>query len=188
MSSGVNLKAAIESILFVEGEPFTVSRIAKITGRKAAEVLSTLRELAGEYRERGIRLVENGDEWQFATHPANKDIVEKLVTGELAEDLSRVSLEVLSIVAYKGPMSRAEIEYIRGVNSSFTLRNLLIRGLVSREENPSDRRAYLYRTSTDFLKYLGLSRPEELPQYEAFRKKEIELPSLPEGGGDAHAL
>lgn len=183
----MNLKSAIESILFVQGEPLAISRLVKITGAKKAEIESALRELAEEYRERGIRLIENGDEWQFATHPANKAIVERLVTSELSEDLSRASREVLSTIAYKGPMSRAEIEYIRGVNSSFTLRSILIRGLVSREENPSDRRSYLYRISTDFLKYLGLTRPEELPQYEAFHKKEIELPSLPEGGGDAHA-
>ncbi len=182
----MNLKTVIESVLFVAGEPLTVSRITKITGRKPAEVLGALRELAGEYRERGIQLLENGEEWQFATHPANKGVVEKLITAELSEDLSRASREVLSIIAYKGPMSRAAIEYIRGVNSSFTLRNLLIRGLVSREESPSDRRAYLYCISMDFLKYLGLARPEELPQYEAFRKKELELPSLPEKAGDVN--
>ena len=180
------LKSAIEAVLFVHGEPIAVSRIAKITGQKPAEVLSALRELAEEYRDRGIRLMENDDEWQFATHPASKATVEKLVTSELAEDLSRASLEVLTIIAYKGPISRAAIEYIRGVNSSFTLRSILIRGLVSREENPSDRRAYLYRISTDFLKYFGLGRPEELPQYEAFHKKDIEQSFLAEGGGDGH--
>lgn len=183
----MNLKSAIESILFVQGEPLAISRLVKITGAKKAEVESALRELADERRERGIVLIENGGEWQFATHPANKVVVEKLVTSELSEDLSRASLEVLSIVAYKCPVSRAQIEYIRGVNSSFTLRNLLIRGLVSREENPSDRRAYLYRISTDFLKHLGLSRPEELPQYEAFHQQEIELPFPTGESGDAHA-
>ncbi|MBI4132282.1 MAG: SMC-Scp complex subunit ScpB [Candidatus Sungbacteria bacterium] len=172
----MNLKATIEGILFIQGEPLAISRLAKITGAKKAEVKSALRELAAEYRERGIVLVENGEEWQFATNPAVKPMVEKFVTSELSEDLSRASLEVLSIVAYKGPMSRIQVEYIRGVDSSFTLRNLLIRGLVTREENPADRRSYLYRVSADFLKHLGLTKLEELPQYEEFRKKEIEIP------------
>ena len=168
-------KSAIESLLFIQGEPLAVSRIMKITGETKAAVTSALRELADEYRERGIVLVENGDEWQFATNPANKAAVEKLVTSELSEDLSRAPLEVLAIVAYKGPISRAEIEYVRGVNSSFTVRNLLIRGLIARKENPNDRRSYLYRISGEFLKHLGISRLQDLPQYEEFRTKKIEL-------------
>lgn len=172
-----HLKSAIESILFIQGEPLAVSRLVKITSAKKADVESALRELAGECRERGIVLVENGDEWQFATNPANKVVVEKLVTSELAEELSRASLEVLSIVAYKGPASRARIEYVRGVDSSFSLRNLLLRGLVERDENPADRRSYLYRISTQFLKHLGIRQPEDLPDYSSFHRAEIEPPA-----------
>lgn len=171
-----HLKSAIESILFIQGEPLAVSRLAKITGAKPAEVASALQELMAEYRERGIVLIQNGDEWQFATNAANKATVEKLVTSELADELSRASLEVLSIIAYKGPVSRAQIEYIRGVNSSFTLRNLLIRGLVARRENPADHRSYLYRISGDFMKHLGIARLEDIPQYDEFRSKKIEIP------------
>lgn len=173
----MNLKTTIEAILFIQGEPLAVSRLAKITGAKPAEVTSSLQELMAEYRERGIVLIQNGDEWQFATNPAQKAITEKLVTSELADELSRASLEVLSIVAYKGPLSRAAIEYVRGVNSSFTLRNLLVRGLVERGENPADRRSYLYRISADFLKHMGLTKIEDLPRYAEFRAKEIEVPS-----------
>ncbi|MDP3727788.1 MAG: SMC-Scp complex subunit ScpB [bacterium] len=185
----MNLKSTIESILFIQGEPLVISRLVKITGAKKAEVESALRELAAECRERGIVLVENGDEWQFATNPANKAIVEKLMTSELADELSRASLEVLAIVAYKGPISRAEIEYVRGVNSSFTLRSLLIRGLVMRGENPTDHRSYLYRISTDFMKHLGVARLEDLPNYAEFRAKKMELPPAPPGEepqSDAH--
>ena len=85
-------------------------------------------------------------------------------------------MEALAIVAYKGPISRANIEYIRGVDSTFTLRNLLMRGLVEREENPKDRRSYLYRVSANFLKYIGISGMRDLPQYDEFREKEIEIP------------
>lgn len=176
----MNVKSAIESILFLQGEPVAVSRLAKVTGAKKAEVVSALRELAGEYRERGIVLIANGEEWQFATNPAHKAVVEQFATSELSEELSRASLEVLAIIAYKGPVSRAAIEYVRGVNSSFTLRNLLIRGLVSREENPTDRRSYLYRISHDFLKHLGITSVSELPEYGPLRKESIAVPVDPE--------
>lgn len=176
----MNVKSAIESILFVQGEPLAVSRLAKVTGAKKAEVVSALQHLAAEYRERGIQLVSNGEEWQFATNPAHKAVVEKFATSELSDELSRASLEVLAIIAYKGPISRAAIEYVRGVNSSFTLRNLLIRGLVSREENPADRRSYLYRISHDFLKHLGITSVSELPEYGPLRNEPIAVPAEPE--------
>lgn len=169
----MNLKSAIEGLLFVHGQALTASRLAKIIGAPKSEVEVLLRELQDEYRERGIIFVENDGEWQLATHPKNKPVVEKLLAGDRSEDLSRASLEVLAMVAYRGPISRARIEYIRGVNSSFTLQNLLIRGLVAREENPRDRRAYLYRISTDFLNYLGVSQLQALPNYEEFRKENI---------------
>ena len=79
-------------------------------------------------------------------------------------------METLAIVAYSGPVPRAEIDFIRGVNSSFTLRNLLISGLVEREINPKDRRTFIYKPSMDFLRFLGLGKLEDLPEYGEFRK------------------
>ena len=176
----LNLKQNIESILFIHGEPISVSRIAKMVGAPKKDAESMLRELQAEYRERGIVLIENGEEWQFATSPGTKAVVEKFFSGELPEELSRASLEVLSIIAYKGPISRANIEFIRGVNSDFTLRNLLIRGLVVREENAEDRRSYLYRISADLLKFLGLESARGLPHFEELRRQEVEVPSTEE--------
>ena len=186
-SNGADVKSSLESILFLHGDPVAVSRLAKILGAGKAEIEKALAELQEEYRERGIVLIENRDEWQFATNPKNKDVVERFVTADLAEDLTRASLETIAIIAYKGPVSRANIEYIRGVNSSFTVRNLLVRGLVEREENPSDRRSYLYRVSSDFLKHLGLTRLEELPQYKEFRAKEVAIPGDPNDAGESDA-
>lgn len=176
----MNLKSAIECILFLRGEAVTTARLAKLSGAPKKTVETTLHELQDECRERGIVLIQNGDEWQFVTNPAQKSVVEKLATSELREELSRAGLEVLTIVAYKGPISRASIEYLRGVDSSFTLRNLLIRGLVIREENPKDRRSYLYRISADFLAYLGLVRPADLPHYQELRRVPTDVPLKPE--------
>ena len=169
----MNLKSAIESILFLQGEPLEISRLTKITGAAKKEVFAALHELAGEYRERGIQLIQNGEEWQFATSPKHKALVEQFLKRDVEGELSRAGLEVLAIVAYKGPISRVNIEYVRGVNSSFTLRNLLIRGLVLREENSEDRRSYLYRISSDFLKVLGVRSLSDLPHYQEFQKEEV---------------
>lgn len=184
----MNLKSSIESVLFIQGEPITVQRIAKIVEEAKGKVLKELEELKKEYAERGIILIKNGEEWQLATNPQNKEVVDRLVTSDLPEELTKSALEILSIVAYKGPISRAKIEYIRGVNSSFVLRNLLIRGLVTREENPKDKRSYLYSTSNDFLKYFGLTQPADLPRYEEFQKKKLATESDLEGNPQEQQL
>ena len=95
-----------------------------------------------------------------------------MVKSEIQENLSKASLEVLSIVAYRGPVTRAEVEAIRGVNCSFTLRALLMRGLLGRIENPKDNRSYIYKISFDFLKKMGLERIEQLPDFETLSKDE----------------
>jgi len=174
----MNLKSVIESVLFLHGEPVTVQRLAKLAGGKPAQVHAALEELRDEYRERGIVLIQNGEEWQLATNPANKAVIEKLARSEFADDLSKAGLEVLAIVAYKGPISRTSIDYLRGVDSSYSLRNLLLRGLVSREENTKDRRSYLYRIATEFLKHLGLARLEDLAHYKELKKQEVEVQKI----------
>ena len=82
---------------------------------------------------------------------------------------------MLAIVAYRGPISRAEIDYIRGVNCGFLLRNLSLRGLVDRKENPLDNRSFIYEASLDFLKSLGVGRLEELPDYAILKKRGQEV-------------
>ncbi|EKE10649.1 MAG: hypothetical protein ACD_15C00221G0001 [uncultured bacterium] len=93
------------------------------------------------------------------------EFVEQLVKNELEGPLSSAALEVLSIIAYRGPISKPEIEAIRGINCSYTLRNLTIRGLIERENNPKDSRGYVYVVSFDFLKKLGVEKMENLPEY-----------------------
>jgi len=97
-------------------------------------------------------------------------LIEQLTKDELTRDLGKAGLETLSVVLYQGPISRADIDYIRGVNSQFILRALLIRGLVERVDNPKDARSYLYKTTLDLLSHLGVSKLSELPEYEQVRK------------------
>lgn len=167
----MNTKSALEALFFAHGEPLSLKKISSILGEKERGINSLLEELKNDYRDRGLTLMEKNGEWQLGTNPEYAQYVEKLVKSEFSEELSRAGLETVAIVSYKGPITRAEIEFIRGVNSSFTLRNLLLRGLVERVENPKDARSYLYRVSFDFLKYLGLESVEGLPKFSEFKKE-----------------
>ena len=172
----MKLKSIIESILFAYGDPISVKKLAKAAGADAGEIGEALKELKKDYEEGGLSLVEKDEEWQIGTNPENAKYIEELIKSEFSEELSRPALETMAVIAYKGPLTRVEIEYVRGVNSSFTLRNLMMRGLVERVDNPKDARSYLYRVSFHFLEYLGLSSVEDLPGFAEFKEEKIELP------------
>jgi segregation and condensation protein B len=165
------LKSIIESILFITGEPVKISKIAKVTGAPKPEIENAIMALQNDYASgRGMIIMKKEDEIQLATSPENASFVSDLVKGDVQESLSRAALEVISIVGYRGPISRIDIDAIRGVNSAFTLRSLMIRGLVERVENPKDNRGYLYKISFDFLKYLGMDGVEKLPDWDTLSK------------------
>jgi len=191
-----NLSAAIEAILFVYGEPMEIKKIAKLLKTDEAAVKEALKNLEQEYlsENRGLKMVFSGDKVQLATKPDFASFLENFVKEEFKESLTPASLETLSLIAYLGPISRAQIDYYRGVNSTFILRSLLIRGLVERYPNPPKENVYphtkrgfepsaqnitynprygvgvyLYEPSFDLLKYLGISKVEELPEYEKFK-------------------
>ena len=175
MAEKEHITQLIESILFVYGEPMTMEKLAKVTERKKEEVRDAIDALRDSLSDRGIVLIEKDGSVQLGTRPEHANAIEKLIKGDFSEDLSKAAVETLAIVAYKGPITRADIEYVRGVNSSFTLRNLLMRGLIERVENPKDARAYVYKISFDFLRYLGITKVDELPGFEEFKKSAIEI-------------
>lgn len=105
------------------------------------------------------------NEVMLGTAPELSGLLEEIVKSELSEDIGRAGLETLAIVLYQSPITRAKIDFIRGVNSSFILRNLAVRGLVERVTNPNDSRSYLYKPSFQLLSHLGVTRVEDLPDY-----------------------
>jgi len=171
----MNLKSIIETILFVRAEPTDIKTLVKHTKHSEEEVRAVLAELIREYSKRGFVLLEKDGSWQLASNPANGIYIEELARSEFTQELSQSSLETLAIIAYKCPISRIEVDYLRGVNSSFTVRNLLMRGLIERVENPKDARSYLYQATFDFLKHFGLTSMQELPQFEKFHTQKIEI-------------
>lgn len=165
----------IEALLFTHGQAMELKELERLLERPSEEIRNAVNQLIEEYQNRGLVLVEKDGAVEIGSHPDAHAYVEKLIKREFSEELSRSGLETLAIVAYKGPLSRPEIDYIRGVNSSFTLRNLLMRGLIERTPHPHDARSYQYRISFQFLQHFGLSKFEELPEYESLRKEVIEI-------------
>jgi len=161
----MNLESKIEAILFWKGEPMSRKRLAEVLKVGEAEINEAVEKLKENLKEIGIVLLEKEKEVMLGTAPELSDLIENLQKEELNKDLSKASLETLSIVLYKNGVSRAEIDYIRGVNSSFTLRALSIRGLVEKITDPKDARRYIYRPSFELLSYMGIKSIEELPDF-----------------------
>lgn len=169
----MKLKSILESLLFVSGEPIKISRLAKIcnTGKNEIEGLLEAMEKDCDEQKRGLRIIRKADSVQLGTDPENAEYVNQLVSGEMSSELSKSALETLSIVAYRGPVTRVQIESIRGVNCSHVLRSLLVRGLVERGET-ADIRGYLYEISFDFLKTLGIQSASKLPDWKTLSQNE----------------
>lgn len=173
----MELKNTLESILFVANKPVSAKTLAKILEMPEVEIIAALTELAEERKEAGIVLLEASGSYQLATNSKNSATVKSFLNADLREKLTESTLEVLAIIAYRKAISKAEIEAIRGVNSQYSIRSLLIRGLVEKIPNPNDARSFLYQVTTEFLQHLGLTAVTDLEEFE----KLVEKIKLPEG-------
>jgi len=169
----MDIKLTIESLLFAAGEPLSVKRLSKIIDVKEEKAKEILEELKEEFQNqnRGIRLINNNEEWLMVTAPESASFIQKLKKEVIEGDLSPASQETLAIIAYREPITRAKINEIRGVDSSYILHQLLLRGLIERSIHTEKYKAYLYKVSFKLLQHLGISNVRELSQYEEFSKK-----------------
>jgi len=161
------LQQQIEALLFIAGKPLSVKKLADMLGVKSKEITEAAEELLASYKggERGIYIMRVDQSYQMATAPVHSNLVETFIKSEQTGELTKPSLETLTIIAYRGPIIKTDLEQIRGVNCSLILRNLLIRGLI---EAHFDRALKLtvYQVTLEFLEFLGVSKAEELPDYE----------------------
>lgn len=162
----LSLPATIEAVLFASGEPMKKKPFAKLLGVTDAMLTAALGELSQSLAGRGLSLIETNDEVELRTSPAAAPVIQKLRESELARDLGKAGLETLAIILYQDGATRSDIDWVRGVNSTAAIRSLLLRGLVERGEDETDRRRARYTPTVDALAHLGLSRKEELPRYE----------------------
>lgn len=162
-----SLAALVESLLFVADEPVSVARLAAALEVKPSEVEAALGELEEAYEMRGLRLQRAGLRVQLITLPEAATYVERFLGLEARSRLSRAALETLAIIAYRQPITRPQIEAIRGVNSDSVLRTLVGWGLIEEVGRaPTVGRPILYGTTFEFLQQFGLRGLEELPPLE----------------------
>ncbi len=164
--------AALEALLFSYGEPIAIGKAAKFLEMKEEECAALAEKLSADLNRNpasGFAILRNGEEIELATKPSLSWVFKKLIEEEFKEELTPAALETIAVVAYLGPVTRAVIDYVRGVNSTFILRNLLIRGLVSRHLQSGKKNVFEYRVSFDFLKHMGLARVEDLPEYQKYK-------------------
>lgn len=176
----VPLTAVLECLLFVSGEPVAAAHLATVLGVPVGQVEKGLEELEEELRTRGLRLQRHSGRFQLTTAPELAELVEEFLGLEATTHLSRAALETLAIIAYQQPITRPQVDSVRGVNSDGVMKSLLSKGLlqeIGRAEGPG--RPILYGTTPDFLRHFGLGGLSELPA--------LALPEA-EGNGEVNHL
>jgi segregation and condensation protein B len=160
-------KTILEGILFVADEPVTIAQLAETLQIRRSLARKAARLLVEEYRERGLRIQYEGEQVQMITAPQMAPYVERFLGLQFSGKLTLASLETLAIIAYRQPITRPEIETIRGVNCQGVLKNLMARGLIEEVDRlDTVGRPIVYGTTFEFLQYFGLENLTELPKLE----------------------
>ena len=170
--------SAIESLLFAAGEPLSAKDISRILYEDLEFIKDILSEMISRYdktNSRGIKLIVLNNMYQLVTKPCNSDYVQKLLKKNVRQSLSQASLESLAIIAYKQPITRVEIEEIRGVKSDSALQRLVEKGLIE-ETGRLDiiGRPILYGTTNEFLRHFALNDLNDLPSIDLFNDEDEE--------------
>ncbi len=165
------LKQNIEALLFVAGRPLSFQALATAAQCKTQEVEDCIAALNKRYvtAHSGLQCVVVGQKVQLYTATACDELVSSFLQAEQKTELTKPSVETLTIIAYRGPIAKEELEHIRGVNCSLILRNLLMRGLVAESERGGSK---YYEVTHEFLSHIGVGSVGELPEYETFHTHE----------------
>ncbi|MFA6475960.1 MAG: SMC-Scp complex subunit ScpB [Candidatus Paceibacterota bacterium] len=167
----MDLAAKIEAVLFYRAEPVKKTELAKLLNTDQEALLEAINGLKTRLEGQGLCLLELGEELELGTAPEASGLIEQMAKEELSRELGKAALETLTLIIYQGPISRPEIDQVRGVNSSFILRNLMVRGLAERVIDEKDSRRFLYKPTLELLRHLGLEKIEELPEYEIVQQE-----------------
>jgi len=159
------LASLIEGVLFYTGAPQKKSKLIEMFAVGEAELAVAVAALKQRLEAGGVRLLETDSELQLVTAPEMSEVIETVRKGELSQDIGKAGAETLAIVLYREPISRGEIDRIRGVNSAFILRNLMTRGLIERQ---AIRNSHQFRITPALLQHLGVTHKHELPHFGEF--------------------
>ena len=165
-----DISSSLEAVLFWKNEPMTIGELSAILKTDKETVKSALFDLSKRLTG-GIILLSKDDEYCLGTSQSASAFIEEMRKEELSKELSKASLETLAIILYAGPIKRSYIDYIRGVNSQFILRHLEMRGLIERVPDPTDKRTFLYKATFDLMSYIGVSKLEDMPDFDALKNK-----------------
>lgn len=163
----LSLAEQVEGVLFMKATPLKINFLSAFFSVSESEIQDALNSLRENLSTRGIRLVQTDTEVGLVTAPELSEMIENLRKDDLRREIGKAGAETLAIILYRGPLSRIEIDRIRGVNSAFILRNLLVRGLIEKQQNASDQRSALYAVTPELLNHLGITQREDAPQFEA---------------------
>lgn len=166
-----SLEHILESILFISPKALTARQLAGIVDAPVDDVRAALAIVIAAYHDRGVVVKKIDDSYQFMTSGDCRVAVQKFVKEELTGELTRPSLETLTVIAYRGPVTKAELELIRGVNCSLILRNLLMRGLI--EEVTDKQRGLNYQVTMEFLRYVKIDSPAALLRYQELNSHQL---------------
>lgn len=175
------LKKVLESLLFVAKRPLPLGELEKTTGSPVPAIEAALEELIADYQGRGVKIFKVAGGYLMGTAPENAQYLENFLYAKVETTLSPQALETLAIIAYKQPVTRVEIERLRGVISDGVVETLLVKKLIfEKGRSESVGRPYLYATTTEFLRHFGLKDlcdlpplPTSLPEQEALFKSAL---------------
>ena len=156
------LDVQLEAVLFYKAAPMRLVQLLKLFGVEREALDAAVATLNDRLQGSGVRLLQTDTELQLVTAPELDELIESIRKDELKRDIGKAGAETLAIILYRGPIERAEIDRIRGVNSGFILRNLLVRGLIEREQAG---RSYSFNATPMLLAHLGINHKTELPNY-----------------------
>lgn len=189
--NNVKITCAIEGILFAAGEPVKAAKLASVLEVDMEEVTEAVRLLSYQYdsEARGLQIIEIDDGYQICSRPEYYVYIQEILGEQRRQALSNAAMEALAIIAYKQPITRGQVEYVRGVNSDGAVNRLAERGLIEecgRLDAPG--RPILYRTTQNFLRCFGLKSPKDLPAVDMSviggEYEQIELLPEEEKGGE----
>ena len=154
-----------QAFLFAEGGTLTKKRLSQMVEAEDPVLESALEHLAQKLEGSGLTLIVTASEVMLAVAPRQSEVLSDIYQRELGREIGDAGLEVLAILLYRGPSTKAQIDYIRGVNTSSTIRSLQGRGLITRTGNPSDAREFVYQATPELLAHVGSARMQDLPEY-----------------------
>ena len=177
----MNIKSKIESLLFAAVKPLSLKELTSALNLGETEVKNALVELGNDYqaRDAGITLIGNNRRYQLASSGKNSAMVKDFLKSEVTGELSQASLEALTIIAYRAPITKLELEKIRGINCSLIIRNLLLRGFIE-EKFDRKHQVNFYNVTLDFMRFLGIEETSDLPDFSKLSQAQSLLSVLEE--------